>query len=122
MTSLARITCNGKTIKINPQLHPDRLCYGQECYLRIPGVCRNDRGTVVPCHSNSLRHGKGRGLKARDDMTVPGCFWCHAQFDQGKQFTYEEKLGFFAAAMIDWAAYREDRYGVPAADSVEAVA
>lgn len=121
MTALAIITCNGKTIRVNPLLHPDQLCYGQRCYLRMPGVCRDLADTVVPCHSNQLRHGKGRGLKADDAMTVPGCFWCHQQLDQGARYTYEQKLGFFYRGMWAWAPYREVMYGVPALPCLEAL-
>jgi len=33
-------------------------------------------------HSNSAKHGKGRGIKADDSKTVPLCFKCHAAFDR----------------------------------------
>lgn len=32
-------------------------------------------------HSNSSKHGKGRGIKASDEFTVPLCHKCHFQFD-----------------------------------------
>ncbi|MFN4186431.1 MAG: hypothetical protein ACK4FN_00210 [Acinetobacter johnsonii] len=32
-------------------------------------------------HSNSAKHGKGRGIKASDEFTVPLCQSCHFQFD-----------------------------------------
>ena len=35
-------------------------------------------------HSNSAKHGKGRGIKADDQFTVPLCHSCHNQFDQYK--------------------------------------
>ncbi|RKG47259.1 DUF968 domain-containing protein [Acinetobacter cumulans] len=35
-------------------------------------------------HSNSSKHGKGRGIKADDAYTVPLCHSCHSQFDQYK--------------------------------------
>lgn len=35
-------------------------------------------------HSNSSKHGKGRGIKADDTFTVPLCHNCHYQFDQFK--------------------------------------
>jgi len=56
------IVANGKAVKVNPLLHPDRLCHGQQCYLRIPGICRNDPATMVPAHSNQLKDGKGTWL------------------------------------------------------------
>ena len=33
-------------------------------------------------HSNSAKHGKGRGIKASDAFVVPLCFKCHAAFDR----------------------------------------
>ena len=33
-------------------------------------------------HSNSAKHGKGRGIKADDSKTVSLCFKCHAAFDR----------------------------------------
>ena len=33
-------------------------------------------------HSNSAKHGKGRGIKASDEFTIPLCFKCHAAFDR----------------------------------------
>ena len=32
-------------------------------------------------HSNSAKHGKGRGVKASDQFTVCLCHSCHFQFD-----------------------------------------
>ena len=32
-------------------------------------------------HSNSAKHGKGRGIKADDSKTVCLCHSCHFQFD-----------------------------------------
>jgi hypothetical protein len=60
-------------------------CRGEECYLRIPHVClgASGRNTVVPAHSNQQMHGKGMGLKARDEFTVPACAACHSFIDQG---------------------------------------
>ena len=33
-------------------------------------------------HSNSAKHGKGRGIKSSDLFTVSLCFKCHAAFDR----------------------------------------
>ena len=33
-------------------------------------------------HSNSAKHGKGRGIKASDEFTVPLCHSCHSQLDR----------------------------------------
>lgn len=119
--TIVTVIANGKAVRVNPLLHPDLLCHGQQCYLRFPGVCRNDPATVVPAHSNQLKHGKGKGIKADDRMTVPGCFQCHAELDQGSRYTKEQKRLSWDEAYDRWAAYRLRMYGVPAA-RVEAAA
>lgn len=89
-----------------PKTGEAELCRGQPCYLRIPGVCRNQVDTVVPAHSNQARHGKGRGIKAHDQFTVPACFHCHHVLDQGAQFTREEKFAIWDAAYARWTLVR----------------
>lgn len=49
-------------------------------------LCGAEDGTVVAAHSNQLRDGKGRGLKAHDYRIASLCFQCHSQIDQGKDF------------------------------------
>lgn len=46
-------------------------------------------------HSNSSKHGKGRGIKASDEFTVPLCYSCHSQFDQFKLGTRQESEALF---------------------------
>lgn len=46
-------------------------------------------------HSNSGKHGKGRGIKASDEFTVPLCHSCHSQFDQFKLGTRQESEALF---------------------------
>lgn len=46
-------------------------------------------------HSNSSKHGKGRGIKASDEFTVPLCHSCHSQFDQFKLGSREESEAMF---------------------------
>lgn len=82
------------------------LCRGQECYLRVPGVYRHDPETVVACHSNQLAAGKGTGLKAHNKFTVPGCHACHAELDQGQQFTKAEKFAIWDQAFMRWEPVR----------------
>lgn len=91
-------------------------CAGQPCYLRYAGVCCGDRLTVVPAHSNEGAHGKGGALKARDRFTVPACFACHAEHDQGRRFTYEEKCARWRAAYLEWAIARSRILGIAPID------
>lgn len=81
-------------------------CKGQNCYLRIPGVCRNDVESVVPAHSNQSKHGKGLGLKARHMFTIPACYFCHAELDQGHKFSREEKFQMWDDAYSLWEVDR----------------
>ena len=39
------------------------------------------QGPSQAAHSNSAKHGKGRGVKASDQFTVCLCHSCHFQFD-----------------------------------------
>ena len=52
---------------------------GQECALRIPGVCSGDTETTVLCHLPF--GGRGVGIKASDDFAVYGCHRCHSALD-----------------------------------------
>ncbi len=48
---------------------------------KLPCVrCGNPNSQAA--HSNSAKHGKGRGIKARDAFVIPLCFKCHAAFDR----------------------------------------
>lgn len=67
-----------------PKMTPIRAsARGQECTLRFPGICNHDSETVVWCHSNDSKDGKGAGLKARDEEGCYGCYACHAWLDGG---------------------------------------
>lgn len=53
--------------------------------------CGRQDGTVVAAHSNLLRDGKGRGIKASDYRIAALCFTCHADLDQGNKMSREER-------------------------------
>jgi hypothetical protein len=53
--------------------------------------CGAEDGTVVAAHSNQLRDGKGRGIKAHDYRVAALCFKCHAELDQGKALTKHQR-------------------------------
>lgn len=46
-------------------------------------------------HSNSSKHGKGRGIKASDAFTVPLCYSCHSAFDKFELGTRQESEAMF---------------------------
>jgi len=54
-------------------------------------TCGNEDGTVVAAHSNQLRDGKGRGLKAHDYRIAALCYRCHMELDQGTKMTKAER-------------------------------
>ena len=55
---------------------------GRDCTMRIPGVCKNDRATVVLCHTNEHRAaGAGMGMKPHDLLAFYGCQACHDAAD-----------------------------------------
>lgn len=58
-----------------------RSARGEDCTMRIPGVCNHDPATTVLCHSNDLADGKGMGLKAPDTEAAYGCSACHDVLD-----------------------------------------
>jgi hypothetical protein len=93
-------------------------CRGEQCYLRVNGICRlnpNDE-TIVPCHENSLSAGKGMGLKASHERTVPGCYWCHAWLDQGTALRHQKEIAF-GLAFSEWAPVRARKMGIEHKDA-----
>jgi hypothetical protein len=60
--------------------------------------CGADDGTVVAAHSNQLRDGKGRGLKASDYRIASLCYTCHSEIDQGKKLDKSERVQMFEDA------------------------
>jgi len=60
--------------------------------------CGIDDGTVVAAHSNQLRDGKGKGIKASDYRIASLCFKCHAELDQGKNLSKQERLEMWEEA------------------------
>ncbi|MDP7799253.1 DUF968 domain-containing protein [Acinetobacter baumannii] len=46
-------------------------------------------------HSNSGKHGKGKGIKADDKYTIPLCHNCHQWFDQYRGMGLVESKEWF---------------------------
>ena len=61
-------------------------------------LCGNQDGTVVAAHSNQLRDGKGRGIKAHDYRIAALCFRCHTELDQGKDLDRSDRIQKFEEA------------------------
>jgi hypothetical protein len=63
-----------------------------EACRRLPcQTCGIDDGTVVAAHSNQSKHGKGRSIKASDVYVASLCHTCHAEIDQGKRLSREDR-------------------------------
>lgn len=61
---------------------------------KLPCIrCGNPNSQAA--HSNSSGHGKGRGIKASDQFTIPLCAICHAAFDQYKLGNREQSEAMF---------------------------
>jgi hypothetical protein len=60
--------------------------------------CGVNDGTVCAAHSNQLRDGKGRGLKAHDYRIAALCFKCHSELDQGRDLSREERVNMWENA------------------------
>ncbi len=86
--------------------HLADMCRGQDCYLHVLIAACEPYRKSVPCHSNQSRHGKGMGLKAEHQFTVPGCPRCHYEIDQGMRLTKEEKFAIWDAAYAKWESVR----------------
>jgi Fe-S oxidoreductase len=54
--------------------------------------CGIENGTVVAAHSNQLRDGKGRGIKADDYRIAALCYSCHYQLDQGNRLSKDQRV------------------------------
>ena len=61
-------------------------------------ACGREDGTVVAAHSNQLRDGKGRGIKADDHRTAALCYTCHMELDQGKSLSKAERVEMWEEA------------------------
>lgn len=61
-----------------PRMTPIRKsARGEECTLRLHGVCNFDTSTTVLCHEN----GAGAGMKSLDQAGAYGCYACHMVLD-----------------------------------------
>lgn len=55
-------------------------------------ICEIEDGTIVAAHSNQLRDGKGRGLKAHDYRIAALCYRCHMEIDQGQSLSKSNRI------------------------------
>jgi hypothetical protein len=57
---------------------------GQDCTLRLPGICQGGTDTTVLCHMPSHIGLKGMGMKVPDYWACFGCHACHDVIDGRK--------------------------------------
>jgi hypothetical protein len=89
-------------------------CRGMRCFLQVSGICIAPwlpSESVVPCHSNQSKHGKGMGLKAKHEFTVPGCAACHRWIDQSGA-PKDLKFSVWDRAYEVWAPVRARKMGL----------
>ena len=55
---------------------------GEQCQIRVPGICLRSPATVVWCHANGSAAGKGIGSKSDDRLGSYGCRACHDLYDR----------------------------------------
>ena len=66
---------------------------------KLPCVrCGNPNSQAA--HSNSAKHGKGRGIKSSDLFVIPLCFKCHSAFDRFELGTRAESEAMFEKWLI----------------------
>ncbi|MDF3851372.1 nuclease domain-containing protein [Achromobacter denitrificans] len=81
-----------KTVYRNPDLLA--LAKGEECLTRVPSYCWGGTESTVSAHSNRIRDGKGKGIKAHDWAIAFACGGCHFFLDQSTA-PWEMKLSYF---------------------------
>ena len=59
---------------------------------------KHNDSTIVAAHSNQLRDGKGKGIKAHDYRIAALCYSCHSELDQGSKLSKEERVELWEEA------------------------
>jgi len=73
---------------------------GENCTVRLSGICNHNPETVVFAHINGVRFGHGMGLKANDIHGAYACSACHDAIDRRTHTTLEKdflKLAHYEA-------------------------
>lgn len=77
-----------------------KLARGEECLIRVPGICCGNSETVVLCHIR-MAGITGFGLKAPDALAAYGCQPCHDFVDgrtQGLE-THQQRRAYLLEGM-----------------------
>lgn len=54
---------------------------GEDCQVRIPGICTHDPATVIWSHARWGAAGRGKAIKATDAAGAYACTSCDAVYD-----------------------------------------
>jgi hypothetical protein len=72
-------------------------------------------GNMVQAAHTNWGAGKGRGIKADDNMVAALCLKCHYEIDQGKELSKEERQAIWGnahkatvAKLVDQGAWPDD--------------
>ena len=66
---------------------------------KLPCIrCGNPNSQAA--HSNSAKHGKGRGIKSSDLCVIPLCQSCHAAFDRFELGNREQSEAMFEKWLV----------------------
>jgi hypothetical protein len=63
---------------------------GENCTVRIAGICNGNPETVVLAHINGIRYGHGTGQKVNDIHGAYCCSSCHDVLDGRVPYTYKK--------------------------------
>lgn len=64
----------------------------------LPCMHCGAHGLTQAAHSNQSCHGKGKSIKASDVFTAALCITCHAELDQGRKLTREQRIDMWGNA------------------------
>lgn len=64
-----------------------RSSIGEDCQVRIDGVCNFDNSTTIPAHLS----GGGMGAKVKDVFLAYACFDCHQVLDGHVKSEYSKE-------------------------------
>lgn len=62
---------------------------GEDCTLRLVGVCNFNSETTVAAHVGRRR---GMGIKSGDNMIVYACSGCHTEIDSHSKSEYADDI------------------------------
>lgn len=84
------------------------MMFHKHSYIRSPALmkayrvlpcqsCGHDDGTVCGAHTN-WGGGRGRAIKADDNLCASLCHACHMMLDQGNLLSKQERIDLWTAA------------------------